>query len=456
MNADSHDLTKGSLPRGILLFSLPLILSNLLQVLFNMSDVAVVGRFAGEIPLGAVGSTTMLVGLFTGFLIGVGCGVNVLVARSFAGGDREELRRTVHSSLLISLFVGFLLLLLGLFCSRPMLLLLNTKEDLLPGAVLYMKIYFLGMPAMAVYNFGNAVFSAVGDTKRPLYYLTAAGLLNLGLNLFFVIVCRMDVDGVALASIISQYLSSFLILLALFRTHEPYGLSLKHLRLSGVSAKAILILGLPAGFQNAIFQIANLFIQSGVNSFDTLVVAGNSAAANADTIIYTIMAAFYTAASSYIGQNFAVGDRNRVRKTYLIADGYAFAAGAVCGALLLLFGREFLMLFTDKAEVAEAAMPRLRIMAFSYAVSAFMDNSIAASRGLGKAFVPTIIVVMGSCVFRIAWIYTVFAHFHTLLSLYLLYIFSWSLTGIAETVYFIHSYRKLMPKDKKRKKEDVN
>ena len=293
MSSETKTLTEGSLPRQILLVSLPLALSNLLQVLFNMSDVAVVGRFAGSAALGAVGSTSTFVTLFTGILIGLSNGINVLVARYYGAKHPKDVDRTVHSGLVVSLAAGVVLLLVGLFGSPAMLRLLNTKPDLMDGAVLYLRIYFLGMPALAVYNFGNAVFSAVGDTRRPLRYLSLAGAVNLVLNLFFVIVCRLSVAGVAIASVVSQYISAVLIARALFRCGgEVYGLRLADLRLSGRRAKTILAIGIPSGLQNGIFSLANLFIQVGVNTFDAIMVAGNSAAANADPLVYDVMADF--------------------------------------------------------------------------------------------------------------------------------------------------------------------
>lgn len=442
MKKNEMDLTMGPLGKQILFFSIPLILSNLLQVLFNMADVAVVGQFAGADALGSVGSTTILVTLFTSFLIGLAGGVNVLVALHVGAKNTKEIKETVHTSVIVCFGMGILVLLFGIFFSRGILQLMHTKDELIDGAVLYMNIYFLGMPALALYNFGNAVFSAVGDTKRPVRYLAFSGVVNIVLNLFFVIVCKLSVAGVAIASVISQYISAGLILRALVKTEEAYGLCLKDIRISRDKMKNILTLGLPAGIQNAIFQFANLFVQAGVNSFDAVIVEGNSAATNADALVYDVMNAFYIACASFMGQNLGAKNKKRVRNSYLISLGYSFFIGLFIGIGLLCFGRQFLALFTTEAEVIDAGMMRLTIMSFSYGFSAFMDCTIAASRGLGKTVVPTVIVIMGSCVFRVIWIYTVFAYFKTVPSLYLLYIFSWSITAIAESVYFVHVYRK--------------
>ena len=444
MASQTNTLTEGPLAKQIFLVSLPLALSNLLQVLFNMSDVAVVGRFAGSTALGAVGSTSTLVTLFTGFLIGLSNGINVLVARFYGARHPKDVEKTVHSAAIISAVAGVALLLIGLLGSPAMLRLLNTKEDLLPGAILYLRVYFLGMPALALYNFGNAVFSSIGDTKKPLLYLSIAGALNIALNLFFVIVCDLSVVGVALASAISQCVSAFLILRALTRVQDCYALDLHKLQLDPVQAKSILALGVPAGLQNAIFAIANLFIQAGVNSFDSLMVKGNSAAANADGLIYDCMAAFYMACASFMSQNYGAGRPDRVKKSYFISLGYSFGVGLVLGAALFFCGPAFLALFTTEAAVIDAGMKRVAVMAFAYCVSAFMDCTIAASRGLGKTVVPTVIVVLGSCVFRVIWVYTIFAHFHTIPALYLLYPCSWTLTALAEIAYFASCYKRAM------------
>ena len=418
MASKSHDLTHGPLVQQIILFSLPLMATNVLQVLFNMSDVAVVGQFAGPEALGSVGSTSILVSLFTGFLIGMGSGVNVVVARYIGARHDQDVHEAVHTSLILSLIVGVIIMALG----------------------------FLFTPAMAVFNFGNAVLSAAGDTKKPLYFLSMAGVINILLNLFFVIVCHLAAAGVALASIISQYISAALVILSLRRSGSVVRLERSMLRIEPHKAKQVLSLSIPAGLQNAIFAIANLFIQAGVNSFDELMVEGNAAAANADALVYDVMAAIYTACSSFMSQNYGAGKRKRIIHSYFISMVFSFGIALVMSALLVIFGRQFLGIFTNVEEVAQAGMIRLRIMGCSYAFSAFMDCTIAANRGLGKSFVPTVIVIMGSCVFRIIWVYTVFAYFHTIESLYLLYIVSWAITAAAEMICLRRVYREQMQK----------
>ena len=436
------NMTEGRLGRQIITFSLPLMFTNLLQMLFSMVDLAVVGRFSSSAAMGSVGSTTTLVFLFTGFLMGLGSGVNVLVATHFGARSEKNVRESVSTSFFVCLTAGLLMLALGLIFARPLLELLNTRDDLIDGAELYLRIYFLGMPAAALYNYGNGVLNAIGDTKTPLIYLSVAGVLNVILDLAFVIGLGMSTDGVALASMLSQCVSAGLIVRSLMRSTDIYRLNLRELRFYRDKASHVLSIGVPAGLQNAIFSVANLFIQAGVNSFSTVVVEGNSAAGNADGLIYDVMAAFHTACASFIGQNYGAGKADRVRRSYLLTLGYAALAAAVFGGLFLLFGRQFLSLFTPEAEVIDAGLQRIAVMCFSFPLSALMDNTTAASRGLGKGLVPMILVFLGSCVFRVIWIYTVFAYFHTIGSLYLLYPFSWLITGTAEIAYFVYCYRK--------------
>lgn len=431
------------LTKKIILFSLPLMFSNVLQVLFHMADIAVIGQFSGTDSLGAVGSTAVAITIFTGFLIGVGGAINSICSRHIGAANTAELRRTIHTALVLSLIIGLVLLTIGVSCSESLLLLLGTKDELIGKATEYMRIYFLGMPALALFNFGNAVYSAKGNTKKPLCFLTVAGILNVILNLFFVVVCYLDVVGVALASIISQYLSAILVLGSLFFEKDSVSVRFKEIALSPQSAKTILSLGVPSGLQNAIFYIANLFVQAGINSFDAVMVAGNSAASNADSLAYEMMNAVYVATGSFVGRSYGAGNKRDVKRCYLICQIYSFAVGTAVGLTLLLLGPQFLSLFTSDVAVIDAGMQKLSIMGLIYGISAFMDNAIAGSRAIGKSAVPTVIVILGSCVFRIVWIFTVFAYFGTIASLYLLYLFSWSITAIFEIVYFIRCYKKL-------------
>ena len=443
MKKYEQDMTQGSLWKQIWIYSLPLMFTNVLQVVFNLTDIAVVGQFAGSNALGSVGSTTILVTLFTGILIGLSGGVNVLVAHARGEKNAEKTKNAVHTSAVISLIAGISVAAICIVCAEPILKAMNTKPELLDGAVLYFRIYFLGAPAIALYNYGNAVLGAIGDTRRPLVYLCVAGVLNIILNLFFVIVCKMGVAGVALASAISQCVSAGLLIRTLLKSTEDYGLRISELRISRGIVGKLLRIGIPSAIQYAIFQFANLFVQIGINSFDTVTVAGTAAATNADGLIYEMMAAFYTAGATFIGQNYGAGKKARVLRSYLISTLYAMVLAFVLGMLLVFCGRPFLRIFTNDAAVVEAGMYRLTVMGLSYWVSAFMDSALAASRGLGETTIPTVIVIMGSCVFRLIWIYTVFAFFGTITSLYLLYVCSWTITAAAEIWYFARLYRRV-------------
>ncbi len=435
------DLCTGSLWTKILLFSLPLMFTNMLQVVFNMSDVAVVGKFAGSLALGSVGSTSILITMFTGMLIGMASGVNALTALYIGAKNKHSLQETVHTSCIICLVSGLLILMFGFTFARRILTMMNTKPELIDGAVRYLRIYVFGMPALALFNFGNAVLSAAGDTKRPLYYLSFAGVINIILNLFFVIVCKLDVAGVALASIIAQYISALLVIALLLRSTGDYALRINELRLSPEKAEKILKISIPSAFQNMLFAVANLFVQTGVNSFDHVVVEGNSAATNSDPIVYDMMAAIYTGCTSFMAQNHGAGKKDRIIKSYGICLFYSTLVGIVLGISFYVLRIPFLSLFTNDADVVAAGTTRLSIMALSYAISPLMDCTLAASRGLGRTFIPTILVILGSVVFRLAWIFTIFAYFHTIQSLYLLYAFSWGITGIIELIYFAYIYR---------------
>ena len=436
------DMTGGPLAKGILLYSVPLMFSNVLQVLFNLADVAVVGRFAGTIALGAVGSTSLIITMTTGILLGLSGGVNAVTALYTGARNEKNVRKCVNTSFLICLTAGFLLLLAGLFLTLPLLRLIGTKEELIGGARIYLTIYLLGSPGLAMYNYGNAVLSAIGDTRRPLKYLMSAGVINIILNLLFVIGFHMDVVGFALASIISQYISGVLVLHFLLKSKEVYGLKLREgFAVDRKIAGRVLAIGLPTAIQYSLFAIANLFIQSAVNSFDHIVVEGNSAAMNADNIVYDIMAAFYTACTSFIAQNLGAGKKERIKKVYFLTLTYSCLIAVILGGLLAIFRVPFLHLFTTDEQVIHYGSIRLGIMGCSYWISAFMDDSAAAARGMGKSIIPTAIVIAGSVVYRIIWVCTVFAYYHTLPALYLVYATAWTFTSVLGNVYFYRVYR---------------
>lgn len=439
----SKDLTSGSLSKGIFFYSLPLLFSNLLQVLFNVADIAVVGRFAGTMALGSVGSTSQLLFLFTGLMMGMGGGINVIVAFYIGAKKQKDTDEAVQTGFIVSMLFGLMVGAIGLILARPAITLIKTKPELIEGAVTYFKIYMLGMPGIALFNYGNAVLSAAGDTKRPLFYLSLAGIINIILNLFFVIVCKMSCGGVALATIISQYISAVLTMIALGKGIGEVRFTLKKLSLNREKTVRILKIGIPSGLQNAIFAVANTFIQVGINSFDAIMVAGVAATTNLDTIVYSSMGAFYTACATFIGQNYGAGNKKRILYSTILGNLYALIVGIIISTSFHIFDRQWISIFTADPAVIEAGILRINIMWFSFPFATFMDNTLAANRGLGKTFIPSIIVFVGSCLFRILWVYTVFAWFGTIESLFLLYIFSWILTAAAEIVYFVRQYRKI-------------
>ena len=445
MKEDRQDLTTGSIWGKMLFFSIPLVLTNFLQVLFNMADIAVIGQFAGSLSLGAVGSTTTLVTLFTGFLIGMGGGTNVLVARFFGAKDKESTIKTIHTALLVSMAAGMIVLIFGLLFSKGILELLNTKEELLDGAVLYIRIYFLGMPAMALYNFGNAVCSAFGDTKKPLYYLGAAGIVNIVLNLFFVIVCKMDVAGVAAASIISQYLSAFLILRALVKVGGDYALRLSKLRFDKRMAGYLIQIGLPAGFQGVLFALSNVIIQASINGFGETVISGNTAASNIEGFIYVACNAFCQANMAFTSQNYGAGKLERLKPIALCSAACSASVAVIGGMLCWVFGPQLLHIYSNSDTVVAAGMARIAIMFPLYILCGLMDVIVGSIRGIGYSITPMIVTLLGACAFRVVWIATIFRvpRFHTPETIYWSYPISWALTFLTHLVCLVIMMRRL-------------
>lgn len=446
MRISTGDMTSGKLHGKIVRFALPLVATNFLQLFFNMADLAVVGQFAGSNALGAVGSTTTSVWLFTGFLVGVSNGVNVTVARALGAKDSQSVVKSVHTSFLLCLITGLIMLLLGLGFSRPLLQLLNTKPELLHDADLYLKICAAALPALALYNFGNATLSAAGDTKTPLVFLAISGVVNIILNLFFVIVFHMGAAGVALATMISQYLSAILILRVLIRTPGLLNLRMSEMKIDREKANLILGIGIPTGLQSSIYNITNLFLQAGLNTFDAATVAGSTAAGNADNIAHNVMSAFYTACTSFVSQNYGAKQPKRIMRSYLICQAYSFTAGMGIGILLTVFGEFFISIFNGEAAVVVAGMERLRAMAWSFGIAALMDCTTYAVRGLGKSLIPTVTMLTWVGAFRIIWILFIFPQYGTLASLYLLYPVSWGITAVLQAGYFAIIYRKEMRK----------
>ena len=413
------DMIHGPLLSRMILFAVPLMLSGILQLLFNAADIIVVGRFSGSQALAAVGSTSSLINLLVNVFMGLSIGANVLTARYMGARDERELHDTVHTSITLSLISGVALIFIGVLLARPLLELMGTPEDVIDQATLYMQIYFVGMPATMLYNFGSAILRAVGDTKHPLYFLLVAGVINAVLNLFFVIVCHLDVAGVAIATVISQCISAVLVLLCLVRAEGPYRVDLRKLRIHGRRALQIVRVGLPAGIQGAIFSISNVLIQSSVNSFGSVAMAGNSASNNLEGFIYTSMNAVYQTSLNFTSQNLGAGKRERLTPILLRCLGIVTAVGAGMGLVFYLLRFPLLGIYSEDAEVVQFGTLRLTIFCATYFTCGIMDTCCGSIRGLGYSVLPTIVSLTGACGLRVLWIFTIFAANRSLTVLYL-------------------------------------
>ncbi len=442
------DMCSGSILGKILLFSLPLMCSSILQLLFNAADIIVVGRFAGDNSLAAVGSTSSLINLLTNFFMGLSVGANVLVARYFGAKHQKDLSETIHTAMTLSLYSGVMLTLIGCVGAKQILTWMQTPEDVLPLATIYLRIYFAGMTATMLYNFGSAILRAIGDTKRPLYFLAIAGVINVVLNLIFVIVFQMDVAGVALATVISQCISAFLIVRCMMKEQGSIHLELSGLRINGEKFKKIIQIGLPASFQGILFSFSNVIIQSSVNSFGAVTVAGNSAGANIEGFVYVAMNAFHQATISFTSQNIGAAKYERVNRILVTSEFCVIAAGVILGNIAVFFGYPLLGMYTSSPAVMEAGMKRLKVICRYYALCGMMDVMVGSLRGLGYAVMPMIVSLIGACGLRLLWIFTFFRTepFHTVNSLYMTYPVSWFITFLAHVVCFIIVRRKLAKK----------
>ncbi len=441
------DMCSGPVLNKILVFSVPLMLSGILQLLFNAADVVVVGRYAGSQSLAAVGSTSALINLLINVFIGLSVGVNVLVARYYGARKEQDVKETVHTAVAISLLSGTFLIILGLSMSRPMLELMDTPEDVIEKSSIYMEIFFAGMPATMLYNFGSAILRAVGDTRRPLYFLTAAGIVNVILNLFFVIVCKMDVAGVALATVISQVISAGLVFACLLKNEGCLKLQLKELRIYWPKLRRIVKVGLPAGMQGAIFSISNVLIQSSVNSFGSVAMAGNTASQNIEGFIYNAMNAVYQTNLSFTSQNLGGRKYKRIGRIMLTCLGVVTAVGIGMGFAAYGAGRVLLGIYSSDAEVLKYGMLRLGIIATTYFTCGLMDTMVGSLRGLGYSILPMCVSLAGACGFRIVWIFTVFQMSRSLVTLYISYPISWVITFAAHVVCYRLIKRKLPKED---------
>ncbi len=446
------DMCNGPLLGKILMFSLPLMLSGILQLLFNAADMIVVGKFVGSDALAAVGSTGSLVNLIVNVFIGLSVGTNVLVARYYGAGQEKELSETVHTAVTSAVICGTALIFIGFFVSPVALELMGSPEEVIGQSVLYLRIYFAGMPAMMTYNFGSAILRAVGDTKRPLYFLTVAGVINVLLNLFFVVVCRIGVAGVALATSISQCVSAFLVVRCLIKSDAIYKLCLNKLKIYKHKMLMMIRIGVPAGLQGAIFSLSNVLIQSSINSFGADTMAANSAAANLEGFVYTAMNTFHQSAVSFTSQNFGAKKYGRIGKILLYCVLSVTVVGLVLGNGLYLLGRPLLGLYADEAEVIEIGMTRLLWIACPYFLCGLMDTVVGVLRGMGYAVMPMLVSLTGACLLRVIWIYTIFAAQPGLDVLYFSYPFSWAVTSLVHLLCFGGVYYRLMKKTPKTEK----
>lgn len=433
------DMCSGPILRKMLMFALPLMLSSILQLLFNAADIVVVGKFAGDNSLAAVGSNTALIDLLTNLFIGLSIGANVVAARHYGAKAWDDLRRTVHTAMLLSMLSGALLLVLGVIGAEQMLIWMQTPEEVLPLATVYLRIYFLGMISTMVYNFGSALLRAVGDTKRPLYFLLCAGIINVILNLLFVIGFQMDVMGVAIATVISETVSALLVLRCLVKEKGGIHLELRAMRIDRKKMLQILRIGLPAGFQGVVFALSNVVIQSSVNIFGNIVVAGNSAAANLEGFVYMAMNAFYQTTLSFVSQNYGAGEQKRINRIVLLGEACVIVTGTLLGNMVVFFGNDLLQIYSNNPEVIAAGMVRLHYISMIYALCGIMDVMVGALRGIGYSIMPMIVSIVGVCVLRLIWLATVFQipEFHKIETVYLSYPVTWILTSLVYIVFFV-------------------
>ncbi|MEE0516144.1 MAG: MATE family efflux transporter [Emergencia sp.] len=442
------DMVRGPVLRKMLKFSLPLMLSSILQILFNAADIIVVGRFAGDHSLAAVGSTTSLVNLLVNLFIGLSIGANVTAARYYGARKAEQLKDTVHTSIALSLVSGIILTAAGILGSRQILVLMQTPEEVVELAALYLRVYFMGMTGLMVYNFGASILRAIGDTKRPMYYLAFSGVVNVVLNLIFVILFHMGVAGVGAATAVSQWISALLVLRCLMKEEGAMRLVLRELHISSDKLISIIKVGLPAGVQGLIFSMTNVLIQASVNSFGATVVAGNSASGNVENFIYFPMNAFYQATISFTSQNVGAKRISRIDKILTRGEICAIGIGLSIGLLELVFGPALLGIYSSSDAVIEAGMRRLSILAPTYALCGAMDVMVGVLRGMGYSIVPMLFSLIGVCGLRVVWILTLFQipEFHTLEMLYLTYPVTWGVTVVAHIITFIVLRKRLREK----------
>lgn len=437
------DMCNGPLLKKIILFAIPLMLSGVLQLLFNAADVIVVGRFTGNEALAAVGSTSSLINLLINLFVGVSVGANVLLGKHIGARDEENASKTVHTAVTFALVVGIAMIFVGIFLSRPLLELMGTPEDVINLSVLYMRIYFVGMPAFMFYNFGAALLRAVGDTKRPLYFLTLAGIINVIFNLIFVIVFHMGVAGVALATIISEGISAFLVFLCLKGADGVLHLDHRSLSFHKDVAIQMMKIGLPAGLQGCIFSVSNVLIQSSVNSFGSIAMAGNTASANLEGFVYNAMNSLYQTSLSFTSQNMGAKKYKRVDKILIECLVIVMIVGIVMGGGAYLIGTSLLSIYSSDPQVISYGLLRMSLICVPYFLCGMMDVFVGSLRGMGYSVMPMLVSLTGACLFRIVWIFTIFATNRSLFVLYFSYPVSWALTATAHLICYMIVRKKI-------------
>ena len=433
-----------SLTGQIVRYIVPLMLTGILQLLYNAADNVVVGRFDGSNALAAVGSTGALVNLILNVFMGLSVGTAVAVAHDFGANDEEGVQKTVHTSILISIFCGVIVGAFGCLCSGTFLKWMGTPDDVLPLSTTYLAIYFLGTPASLIYNFGASILRSVGDTKRPLFFLTLSGFINVALNLVFVILFRMSVAGVALATIISQYVSMVMIVVCLVREKSCCHLDFRKLRIHRDKMQKIIRVGLPAGIQGSVFSVSNVVIQSSVNSFGSLVMAGNTAAAQLEGFAYTAMNSVYHAALTFVGQNMGAKKYHMINKVVFRCFIVVMVIGLGVGTLMYSFAEPLLKIYLpNDPDAIPYGITRLTYLIIPYFLCGTMEVMVGGQRGMGMSIVPMVTSLVGSCLLRVIWVMTIFAAFRSLPVLYLSYPISWFLTTAAHAVFYFRHLGKI-------------
>ena len=429
-------MCNGTIMDKLISFSFPLMLTSILQLMFNAVDIIVVGRFSGSQSLAAVGSTTALINIFTNLFIGISLGANVLAARYYAAGRDKEMSEAVHTAIFLALISGLIMAVVGIGASRFALTLMGTPDDVIDLSVLYMRIYFMGMPFFMLYNYGAAILRAVGDTKRPLFYLIAAGLANVILDLLLVIVIPLNVAGVAVGTVASQMVSCILVLRCLYRTEGSYQLRFSRLTIKSEHLKMIFQVGVPAGIQSTVINFSNALLQSSVNSFGSTAMAGYTAANNIIGFLYSAVNAVTQACMSFTSQNYSVGKPKRMDRVLVNCIILTVSVSAAMGIGAYAFGGQLLKIYTSEADVIRCGLEVLSITTVPYFLGGIMDLFPGAMRGMGHSGVPMILSVIGTVGTRIVWVYLLFPHHRSLYFLFISYPASWILTIIMQAVCF--------------------